>query len=201
LTPGQGEIWATTKYHVFVQKPGPQELLARALHQYSVPLFSAGETVHWLPPRAVCERTTDEQTLSVQTWTSYEVAPETSPQSSVGLAETRMAPLDGLNKLGGVGVGHVVVKLQVPVQEPDPQELPARARHQYCVLEFSAGETVHWLPPTSAIVRTTDLQALSVQTSTSYEVASETSAQSRVGATEIPTAPLDGLDRLVVPGV
>ena len=115
--------------------------------------------------------------------------------------ETPLSPLFGLTRLGVPGVGQVVVKLLGLLQDPGPQEFLALARHQYCIPVLSAGDTAHWLLPRSLADLTTDVQPLSLHTSTSYEVASETSLQSRVGVVETPLSPLFGLTRLGVPGV
>ena len=89
--------------------------------------LKAEETTHWLAA-TFAERTTEEHPLSEHTCTSYEVAPETSPQSSVGVVETPDARLAGLTKLAVVGSGQTVVNDQAELHEPGPQALLARAR-------------------------------------------------------------------------
>jgi hypothetical protein len=74
--------------------------------------------------------TTDEQTLSLQTCTSYDVATATSLQSKVGVVKTPEAPFTGLVRVGtpGNGQGGVVVKLHVLLHALELQELFALAR-------------------------------------------------------------------------
>jgi hypothetical protein len=75
----------------------------------------------------------------------------------------------------------------------------ARARQKYVVLLLNAGETVHVLVATFAD-RMTFVNPASVATCTSYEVAPETSLQSRTGDVATLVAPFAGVDSVGVVG-
>ena len=89
--------------------------------------LKAEETTHWLAA-TFAERTTEEHPLSEQTCTSYEVAPDTSPQSKVGVVEIPVAPFAGITKLTWTGSVQTVVNDHIELHEPGPQALLALAR-------------------------------------------------------------------------